>query len=145
MIVLDTTILVFSGGRNHPLRAPCQSLLAVIESRQVRATTSVEVIQEFCHVRSRRTGAAEAAARAKDHLDLLRPLIRPDEDDLAAGLEAYAVSGGRPGAFDAVLGATALRRQLPVVSADRGFGEMPGLIWISPASASFLEDCLAYG
>ena len=111
----------------------------------MRATTTVEVIQEFCHVRARRTGPAEAAARAKDHLDLLRPLIRPEEDDLVAGLEAFAASAGRPGAFDAVLGATARRRQLPVASADRGFGVVPGLIWMSPASPSFLEDCLAYG
>lgn len=145
MIVLDTTILVFSGGRAHSLREPCQSLLAAIEARQVRATTSVEVIQEFCHVRARRTGAAEAAARAQDHLDLLRPLIRPDEDDLAAGLEAYAASAGRPGAFDAVLGATALRRAMPVASADRAFGQVRGLIWLNPVSPSFLEDCLAHG
>ncbi|MHB1925477.1 MAG: type II toxin-antitoxin system VapC family toxin [Acidimicrobiales bacterium] len=145
MIVLDTTILVYSGGRQPQLRERCQSLLVSIEQKQIRATTSVEVIQEFCHIRARRTGAAEAAARAKDHLDLLRPLLRPDEDDLTAGLAAYAASGGRPGAFDAVLGATAQRRGLPVVSADRGFGRVGGLTWLNPASSSFLEDCLSYG
>jgi len=145
VIVLDTTVLVYALGRDHPLREPCRQLVVSVGQGQVRATTSVETIQEFCQVRSRRNTPAQAAADARDHALLLRPLLLPEEIDLVAGLSAFGTNGGRLGSFDAVLGASAARRGLPLASADRGFDLVPGLIRLDPASPSFLEDCLAHG
>ena len=54
MIVLDTTVLVYAKGAEHPLRAPCRELVERIAEGAVQATTSVEVIQEFVHIRARR-------------------------------------------------------------------------------------------
>ena len=44
MIVLDTTVLVYSVGSDHPLRAPCRSLIEAIGDGEIAATTTVEVI-----------------------------------------------------------------------------------------------------
>jgi predicted nucleic acid-binding protein len=55
MIVFDTTVLVYAKGADHPLRDPCRQLIAAAE-RRIEATTTVEAIQEFVHVRSRRRG-----------------------------------------------------------------------------------------
>lgn len=52
MIDLDTTILVYAKGADHPLRDPCRRLIAAIEEGRVLATTTSEVIQEFVHVRA---------------------------------------------------------------------------------------------
>lgn len=145
MIVLDTTILVYSGGTDHPLRAPCRALVSAITAGQVRATTTVEVVQEFCHVAARRLGRPEASKRAQHHADLLNPLVSAEFDDLVDGLGLFALSGPQLGAFDAVLAAAARRRRLPLASADGRFGGVPGLEVLDPGSASFLEDCLRYG
>ena len=123
MIVLDTTVLVYAVGSDHPLREPCRELIAAIAAGRLRATTTVEVLQEFTHVRARRRGPEDAVGFARDYLDVLAPLVVVGEDDLQAGLRLYARSE-RIGAFDAVLAATASRvNATAMVSADGAFAE----------------------
>lgn len=62
MIVLDTTVLVYAKGAEHPLRDPCRDLVAAIADERIAATTTAEVIQEFVHVRARRRDRSDAAA-----------------------------------------------------------------------------------
>jgi predicted nucleic acid-binding protein len=123
MIVVDTTVLVYAVGSEHPLRDPCRDLIAAIAAGRVRATTTVEVLQEFTDVRARRRGREDAARLARDYLDVLAPLALVGEDDLQEGLRLYARSQ-RLGAFDAVLAATAGRVDAAaIVSADAAFAE----------------------
>lgn len=86
----------------------------------LRATTTVEVIQEFAHMRARRTGRGEAAHLAEQFQILLSPLVEMTGADLASGLEIWQ-STPRLGAFDAVLAAVALHRPTALVSADQAF------------------------
>jgi len=121
MIVLDTTVLVYAVGADHTLRDPCRDLIGAIADGRVEATTTVEVLQEFAHVRARRRGRAEAAARARDYGDLLAPLLIATEEDLLHGLALFE-RGTRIGAFDAVLAACAARvHAAALVSADAAF------------------------
>lgn len=138
MIVVDTTVLVYAVGGEHRLREPCRQLVAAIGDERVSATTTVEAIQEFAHVRARRCGRADAAARALELATLLGPLLRTGSDELSRGLELF-VSHPRLGAFDAVLAATALidQRVTTLVSADSAFADVPGLAYLDPASPDF--------
>lgn len=122
MIVLDTTVLVYAVGEPHPLRDPCRDLVGAIAERRLPATTTVEVLQEFTHVRARRRDREDAARLARDYLDLLTPLLVVGEDDLQEGLRLYTRSDGL-GAFDAVLAAAAGRANAAIVSADAAFAE----------------------
>ena len=123
MIVLDTTVLVYAVGADHGLREPCRELIGAIADGRVPATTSVEVLQEFTHVRARRRGREDAARLARDYLDLLAPLLVVGEADLQEGLRLYTRSD-RLGAFDAVLAATATRTSsAALVSADAAFAQ----------------------
>lgn len=123
MIVLDTTVLVYAVGADHPLRDPCRDLIAVIAQGGMTATTTIEVLQEFTHVRARRRSREDAARHARDYLDLLAPLLVLDEDDLEQGLRLYTRSR-RLGAFDAVLAAAAGRADAEaIVSADVAFAD----------------------
>ncbi len=123
MIVLDTTVLVYAVGSKHPLRDPCRELISAIAAGKLRATTTVEVLQEFTHVRARRRGREDGARLARDYLDVLSPLLLVGEDDLREGLRLYA-RGERIGAFDAVLAAAASRSSaVAIVSADAAFAE----------------------
>ncbi len=142
MIVLDTTILVYAVGTDHPLRAPCRSLLELARDGAVRATTTVEVVQEFTQVRARRRSRAEAAARAREYGHGLSPLMQPDDGDLFDGLGLFEASHDL-GAFDAVLAAAALRRGWALASADRSIGQVVGLAHLDPSSPTFLDQVRA--
>jgi uncharacterized protein len=56
VILLDTTVLVYAKGEDHPLHDPCRDLIAAIADRRLDATTTVEVIQEFVSTSERDAG-----------------------------------------------------------------------------------------
>ncbi len=138
MIVLDTTVLVYAVGVEHPLREPCRALVAAIASGAVVATTTAEVIQEFCHVRARRRDRADAVARARDYVALLDPLLPIDAAALAVGLRLFEETPGI-GAFDACLCAAAIGAGAEaIVSADAAFATVTGVRHVDPGSEAFL-------
>lgn len=139
MIVDDTTVLVYAVGADHLYRGPSRTLVEAIRSGDLRATTTVEVIQEFAHVCARRRGRQDARALAVAYADLLAPLRVTSEMHLRTGLELWARTDGH-GAFDAVLaevardlGATAL------VSAGHAFEDVEGVLHVMPAEAGIAQ------
>jgi uncharacterized protein len=138
MIVIDTTVLVYAVGDDHPLRQPCRELVATLRDGHLRATTTPEVIQEFAHVRARRRSRDDAAALACDFAVLLAPLMTVEDEDLTAGLSIFT-EAATLGAFDAVLAATSRRRGArALVSADRAFEEVRHLRHIDPGVPDLL-------
>ncbi len=110
LIVVDTTVLLYAVGENHPLQEPCRRFVDMVGDG-LPATTTLEVIQEFSHVRSRRRTRQDAAKLARAFAGLMSPLLAPVTDDL---LEGLALFEGRDdlGSFDSVLAAVCLRRSL---------------------------------
>jgi predicted nucleic acid-binding protein len=136
MIILDTTVLAYAVGEEHPLREPCRRLLAAHASGTIEATTTVEVLQEFAHVRARRRTREDAVNLTRLYVVALDPMVTTTAD-LDAGLSLFQ---GHPelGAFDAVLAGVALARGAEaLVSADRAFASVPDLPWIDPATPAF--------
>jgi uncharacterized protein len=132
MIVLDTTVLAYAVGTDHPLRAPCQRLVSAIADGEVLATTTIEVIQEFTHVRARRRDRKDAAELARDYIELLSPLLIVEEPDLREGLRLFEEGTGI-GAFDAVLAAAAHAAGAEaLVSADGGFSALANVRHVIP-------------
>jgi uncharacterized protein len=140
VIVLDTTVLVYAVGDEHPLRGTSRAVISAVTHGRVEATTTVEVIQEFTHVRARRRGRADAVAVAGQYVDLLAPLARPTESDVQRGLDLYR-EHEQLGSFDAVLAALVLGTTHldAIVSADRGFASVRGLRAVDLADAAALE------
>lgn len=127
MIVVDTTVLVYAVASDHPYREPSRALVEAISSGALRATTTVEVVQEFAHVRGRRRGRADAVQLASSFTDLLAPLVPTQEAQLRAGLDLWRQHPDI-GCFDAVLAAVA--RDIgasTIVSADRAFATAGGV------------------
>ena len=134
MIVVDTTVLVYFIGEEHPLREPCGRLMGAVDAGAVQATTTVEAIQEFAHVRARRRPRGNAARHGRAFATLLAPLLRPTGQDLVDGLGMFEAHADL-GAFNAVLAAVAISRGAEaLVSADRAFSAVPGLVHVHPAS-----------
>jgi predicted nucleic acid-binding protein len=65
MIVVDTTVLVYAIGADHPLRDPCRRLVAAVGEGRVEATTTVEALQELVHVQARRRTRGDAARHGR--------------------------------------------------------------------------------
>lgn len=136
MIVVDTTVLLYAVGEEHPLRAPCRRLVDAV-GNGLKATTTVEVIQEFAHVRSRRRTRQDAITLALEYTRMFDPLVGQTELDLVEGLALF-LDHPTLGSFDAVLAATAIRSRTPAfVSADSGFASVRGLAHIAPGTREF--------
>lgn len=133
MIVLDTTILAYAVGDAHALRTPCRRLLTAHGEGRIEATTTIEVIQEFAHIRARRRTRSDAVTLARHYLSAFA-VLAATADDLDRGLALFERLPGL-GAFDSVLAAVALDRGAEaLVSADRAFASVPNLRWIDPAT-----------
>lgn len=133
MIFLDTTILAYAVGDEHPLRAPCRDILAAHGDGRIEATTTIEVIQEFAHIRARRRTRSDAVNLARQYLAAFT-VVATTSEDLERGLALFEQHPAL-GAFDAVLAAVALSRGAEaLVSADRAFASVRDLAWMDPAS-----------
>jgi predicted nucleic acid-binding protein len=132
VIVLDTTVMVYAVGADHPLREPCRQLIRAIADGTILATTTTEVIQEFTYVRARRRDRKDAAELARDYIELLSPLLIVEETDLREGLRLYEEGTGF-GSFDAVLAAAAHAAGADaLVSADTGFSSIAAINHVIP-------------
>lgn len=133
MIVLDTTVLAYAVGTPHPLRDPCRRLLEAHAEARIEATTTIEAIQEFAHIRARRQTRADAVWLARRYAAAFSLLVTTLED-LDRGLELFERHPAL-GAFDAVLAAVAINHGAEaVVTADHAFAGVPGLPVIDPAT-----------
>jgi uncharacterized protein len=131
VILLDTSILVLAVGEEHPLRAPARRILEAHADRRIECTTTVEVIQEFLHVRAQRRPREDAARLAARYRQAFT-LLTTQPGDLDRALDLF-VRHPRLGAFDSVLAAVALNHSAEaLVSPDRAFAEVDGLRWVDP-------------
>lgn len=138
MIVLDTTVLLYAVGGDHPLRNPSADLVQAIRVGELEATTTTEVVQEFAHVRARRRGDRDEAARlAGSYSRLLAPLLTVGAGALSAGLQLFREQPGLS-SLDCVLAGAALENAATaLVSSDRAFAAVPGLRHVAPGTPAF--------
>ncbi|MGM0386829.1 MAG: type II toxin-antitoxin system VapC family toxin [Actinomycetota bacterium] len=127
---VDTSVLAYAAGGDHPQREHCRRVVAAAAARTVELHATVEMVQELLFHRMRRASRAEAVAQARfaAGLCVLHPF---DGAVLGRALELVAVSelGGR----DAVHAASALAAGFTaIVSADRDFDMAPGLVRLDP-------------
>ena len=87
MVFVDTSVLMYAVGREHPLRTPARRFLAEATADQQPLATSSEVLQELAHayLPVERTRALAAALRLVDRTRMeVWPLER---DDMTLGIE----------------------------------------------------------
>jgi uncharacterized protein len=137
LIVVDTTVLMYAVGADHPLKDPSRRLVDAIGVGRILGTTTVEVVQEFAYVFARRRSRTDAASHARRYAQLLSPLlpVRPLALDYGLALfEAHPALG----CFDAVLAAAALvEGAQALVSADAAFAGVAGLRHVAPGTPAF--------
>src|SRR5688572_21815064 len=118
---------MYAAGRDHPLRRPCQELLARVAHGELEAVTSVEVIQEILHRFSALRQPALGAAMARDALDLFAPVL-PVTHATMRRMPELVERHPALAARDLVHVATCLEEGIEeILSPDRGFDAVPGL------------------
>lgn len=96
---------------------------------------SVELVQEFLHVRHRRTGNRASAASEARWVAALCTLLPVDLPDLTLAVSLFESVDGL-GPRDAVRAATALNQGIDAfLTADTAFDGVPGLERIDPRDA----------
>jgi hypothetical protein len=134
VIVLDTTILLYAAGDDHPLRDPCRRVFAAVTDGRLSATSTPAVVQEFAHVRARRRDRGEAAAVARHFATVLAPLLGSTERELEPALALFE-SNPALDAFDSFLAAAAIGAgATAIVSADCAFADVPGIRHVDPGT-----------
>lgn len=130
--LLDTNVFAYAMGGPSPYREPCRTIMELLATGAIEGEVSVDLVQEFLHLRMRRTRDRLAAVADARHVSILVALHDLTGAELT---RAFALCERHPGldARDAMFAAIALNRGLAaIVSADRGFDDIPGLDRVDP-------------
>ncbi len=131
-VFIDSAVMMYAAGRDHPLRESCRRILEGVVDGSVAATTSVEVIQEIVH-RYRSIGQPDLAIMiARDTLDLFAPVL-PITHALMRRVPDLARRYPRLAARDLVHVATCVHEGIvDIVSPDRGLDDVGEIRRVAP-------------
>lgn len=138
-LFIDTAVIMYAGGKPHPLRDRSRYILELSASGRLDAVTSAEVIQEIFHrftALARPEIGADMAARA---MDLFAPVLSITHSVMQRmpGLVARYKSLA---ARDLVHVATCLEYGIEtIVTPDTGFDEVGEIQRIAPENEDRLE------
>ncbi len=137
--LLDTAVFVYAVGEAHPYREPCRDIVEQLASGEIAGEASVELVQEFLHVRARRTGDREGAVEAARRVGELCKLHDSEHRDLTLSLRLFVLHRALD-ARDALYAATALNRGIDaIVATDQGFDDVAGLERIDPRDRAAMD------
>jgi predicted nucleic acid-binding protein len=131
-VFIDTSVLMYAAGADHPLRDACQRIVQRVQARDIDAVTSVEVVQEIVHrfIAIRRPDLARRIGEAT--LDLFAPVLPVTHATMRRFpdlVERYPALQAR----DIVHVATCLNEGIvDIVSSDRGFDAVAEVRRIDP-------------
>ena len=133
MKLLDTNIVIYALGGEHPYRDPCRAVINQLEGRHHDYAVSAEMLQEvlsvFWNKRDLKTGI-EAVNKL---LAVFPSPIPITGAEVALAIRLIEQSLGLS-PRDAIYAAIVLGHGLEgIVSADRGFDQVPGLRRYDPA------------
>lgn len=131
-VFVDTSIIMYAAGSDHPMREPCVRFMRAIDDREVEATTSVEVVQEILH-RFRAIDRLDiAAALSRSTLDTFAPVL-PVTHALMRRVPDLADRYPRLAARDLVHVATCIHEGITdIISTDRAFDSVREIRRIAP-------------
>lgn len=138
-VFLDTAVLMYAAGRQHPYKGPCADILSRVGQGELNAVISAEVIQELAHRFVHAGQSARASELVRNALDLFAPVI-PIGQSVVARLPGLIDRYRDLAARDLIHVATCLEERIEViVSPDRAFDAVHELQRIEPSDAAALR------
>lgn len=132
-IFIDTAIIMYAAGADHPLRAPSRDILQRVGDGDIDGVISVEVIQEIVHRFARVSRPEIGLAQAIEAMDLFAPVL-PITHALMRRVPELAARYPSLDSRDVVHLATCVHEGIgTIISPDRGFDQVAELRRIDPA------------
>jgi uncharacterized protein len=131
-VFVDSAVLMYAAGRDHPLRAPSIRFLDQVADGSIQAITSVEVVQEVFHryLSLRRPDLARIVA--KDAQDMFAPVV-PITHALMRRIPDLVDKYPRLQARDLVHVATCIHEGVTeIISPDKAFDQVSEVRRIDP-------------
>lgn len=141
-VFVDTAVIMYAGGRDHPLRQPSQGILRLIASGELEGATSAEVIQEILHrftaIAQRRPGG-QMARHALDLFAPVLPITHAVMQRMPGLVERYRQLHAR----DLIHVATCIEEGIgAIVSPDRGFDDVGEITRLAPEDSQAISRYL---
>ena len=132
---IDTSVIMYAAGAEHPDRAACRRVLERVADGSIDAATSTEVVQEILHRFAR--GRRDVGQRmARSVLDLFDELIPINRQSIAGAVSLYA-DHPQLSARDALHVATCVDSAIDeIVSVDSGFDAVDQVRRIEPSEVA---------
>ena len=131
---LDTNIVMYAIGKEHPYKTPCRAVLERVGRDEIDVVSNTEVLQEILHryVSMRRPDLAELAYRSLEKAcDQIFPVTKADLDQAFTLLKAHPDIRSR----DAVHAAVMLNNGITsILSTDPHFDHITGITRIEPGT-----------
>ena len=132
IVFIDTSVLMYAAGGEHPLREPCRTIVDGIGRRSISAVTSIEVVQEILHRYLSIGRAPGGIALAEQTMDLFAPVL-PITHALMRRVPEIARRYPAPSARDLIHVATCIHEGITeILSTDRGFDGVSEIRRIPP-------------
>ena len=131
-LFIDTAVIIYAGGGDHPLREPCGLIIERVGAGELDAVTSTEVVQEIVHrfIAIRRPDiAGSMAKRTMDTFTPVIPMTHALMRRVPDLIDRYPTLSAR----DLVHVATCIHEGIvEIVSPDRGFDVVKELRRVPP-------------
>lgn len=133
-IFLDTSVLMFAAGTEHPLREPCRRALRYAVRERIPLVTDAEVLQEILHRYFSLGRAKDAEAVYRSACAVCEEVIPITEEAIARALE-LSLDRARMSPRDALHVAVMERRDIRrILTTDRDFDEVKAVRRVGPAA-----------
>jgi predicted nucleic acid-binding protein len=131
-LFIDSAVIMYAAGADHPLREPCRQILNAIADGRMSAVTSTEVIQEILHRHLSQRRPEIGRAQAQEALDLFAPVV-PITHALMRRLPGLTDRYPNLLARDLVHVATCVHEGITeIISPDKGFDQVAEVERIDP-------------
>jgi predicted nucleic acid-binding protein len=137
-VFVDSAVIAYALGGDHPLQQVCRAILTAAAAGDVELHASTEMVQEVVFHRMRRAGSGPAGRLEAVQVgrDLVAACVLHAFDDVVLNRALELVAGSSLGGRDAVHAATASVHGFDgIVTPDRDFDAVPGLVRIDPVDA----------
>jgi uncharacterized protein len=88
-VYVDTSVIMYAGGRDHPLRRPCREVIRQVVAGDLDGVTSAEVVQEILHRFASSPQREKGIAMARATLDLFDHLLPVDRTMISAAVDLH--------------------------------------------------------
>lgn len=133
MKLLDTGVVIYAIGREHPYREPCRAIISQLEELPHQFTINAEMLQEVLDVFSNKRAIETGIDALTNLLALFPDPIPITGADIGLASRLIGQTAGIS-VRDAVHAATVIGHGLEgIVSTDRDLDRIPGLRRFDPA------------